>query len=179
MNMSIFLSFNESKDQFKWNGSQEQLESFCESSLGLGLNHDDGSSSTPIYQWTQKQKAVMCKISSPFKGSLTWLPSTGTLVVLGRDADTIKAKLHSVLSDILAATGFHLDLSLDTDNSDDNSVIDPIVGTYNSCRSLNLLADIAANQNHMSPSSDEPIATTEDCQSTVQGDMVRAELDLI
>ena len=28
---------------------------------------------------------------------------------------------------------------------------DPIVGTYNSCCSLNLLADIAANQNHMSP----------------------------
>ena len=58
-------------------------------------------------------------------------------MALGRDADTIKAKLHSVLSDILDATGFHLDLSLDTDNSDDNSVIDPIVGTYNSCRSLN------------------------------------------
>ena len=38
----------------------------------------------------------------------------------------------SVLSDILDATGFHLDLDLDTDNSDDNSVIDPIVGTYNS-----------------------------------------------
>ena len=31
----------------------------------------------------------------------------------------------------------------------------------------------------MSPSSDEPIDTTEYCQSTVQGDMVRAELDLI
>ena len=74
-------------------------------------------------QWTQKQKAVTCKISSPLKGCLTWFPSTGTLMVLGRDAGTIKAKLHSVLSDILDATGFHLDLGLDTDNRDDNSVI--------------------------------------------------------
>ena len=181
--MSIFLSFNESKDQFKWNGNQEQLASFCESSLGLGLNHDDGSSSTPTYQWTQKQKAISCKFSSPFKGSLTWFPSTGTLMVLGRDADAIKDQLHSVLSDILDATGFHLDLSHDIDSGDDNLVIDPTVGpeqsTGSSCCSLNLLADIAANQNHMSPSSDEPIATTEGCQSTVQGDMLRAELDLI
>ena len=106
MNMFIFLSFNESKDQFKWNGNQEQLESFCESSLGLGLNHDDGSSSTPTYQWTQRQKAISCKFSSPFKGSLTWFPS--------------KDQLHSVLSDILDATGFHLDLSHDIDSGDDN-----------------------------------------------------------
>ena len=105
-------------------------------------------------------------------------------MVLGRDADTIKGKLHSVLSDILDATGFHLDLSQDTDSGDDNSVTNPTVrpeqNTCNSCCSLNLLADIAANQNHMSPSLDQPIATTEGCQSAVQeqGDMLRAELDL-